>query len=182
MTLGEAIIGIRHFTSVPLLVTGRPGDVKEVVTALESGSDAYVRLPCNLTELMVRIRGLLRRTGGRLICPNEAPLASGPLTINPSTYEVFLEDHPISLTPSEFKLLYLLVSHRGAIVTGSAMEYSLWGDQVARSGSAKKYIRSLRRKLGANPTEPMWIANVPRVGYRFLGPGSVPATAMGLAA
>lgn len=182
ITQGGAIMEIRHFTSGPLLVMGCRGDVLEVVTALELGSDDYVRVPCDPTELMVRIRALLRRSEGRPIRKNESPLSIGPLTINPATYGVFLENHRVALTPIEFRLLYLLVSHRGAVVTHSALEQSLWGDRIARSGSAKKYVQQLRRKLGDNPTKPIWIANVPRVGYRFLGPGPVPVCVRSLAA
>ena len=79
---------------------GCQGDEMEVVTALELGADGYVRPPCDLMELTVRIWALLRRAGSHLIRKNESPLSSGPLTINPATYEVFLDNHRITLTPT----------------------------------------------------------------------------------
>src|SRR5919106_4866814 len=99
ISLSQAIQELRSFSDVPLIVLGHRGDVIEVVTALELGADDYVRLPCNLMEMMSRIWALLRRSGNSRPAQNgEAPLRSGPLLINPATYEVFLEEQRVALT------------------------------------------------------------------------------------
>jgi two-component system KDP operon response regulator KdpE len=172
LTLNQAIQDIRRFSQVPLLVLGRDGDEMEVITSLELGADDYVRLPCDLTEIMVRIWALLRRVGAHPSHESEGPLSSGRLFINPATYEVFLEKQRVSLTSTEFRLLHLLVKNRGTVVAHQTLERALWGDQVDSSRLVKKYVQRLRRKLGDDAREPLWIASIHGVGYRFIGPPS----------
>lgn len=172
LTLAKTIQEMRRFSNVPLLVLGREGDEMEVVTSLELGADDYVRLPCDLTEIMVRIWALLRRVGVRPSHETEGPLSSGRLFINPATYEVFLEKQRITLTSTEFRLLHLLVKNRGTVVPHQTLERALWGDQVDSSRLVKKYVQRLRRKLGDDAREPLWIASIHGVGYRFIGPPS----------
>jgi DNA-binding response OmpR family regulator len=174
LLMNTTIRELRRFTNVPLLVLGYRGDEMEVVTSLESGADDYVKIPCDLTELMVRIWALLRRAGTQPAHQRQEPLSSGPLFINPATYEVFLEGRQIRLTSMEFRLLHLLVKNRGAVVTRHILEQTLWREPVDSQGLVKKYVQRLRRKLGDDAREPMWIASVHRVGYRFIGPGSTP--------
>ncbi len=170
MTLGKAIQEIRRFSNVPMLVLGREGDEMEVVTSLESGADDYVRLPCDLTEIMVRIWALLRRMGIRPSHESEGPIVSGRLFINPATYEVFLADQRVTLTSTEFRLLHLLVKNRGTVVAHQTLERALWGEHVDSSRLVKKFVQRLRRKLADDAREPSWIASVHGVGYRFIGP------------
>jgi two-component system KDP operon response regulator KdpE len=170
LTLTKIIQGLRCFSNVPLLVLGHQGDEMEVVSALETGADDYVRLPCDLTEMMTRIWALLRRVGIRPSHESESPLLSGSLFINPATYEVFLGGQRITLTSTEFRLLHLLVRNRGTVVAHQTLERALWGDQIDSSGLVKKYVQRLRRKLSDDAREPRWIASVHGVGYRFIGP------------
>ncbi len=103
---------------------------------------------------------------------NEEPLSSGPLSINPATCEVFLEGQPITLTPMEFRLLHLLVKNRGTLITRHSLEQALWWEPVDNPGLVKKYVQRLRRKLGDDARQPIWIATVHGVGYRFIGSAS----------
>ncbi|MFQ6026569.1 MAG: response regulator transcription factor [Dehalococcoidia bacterium] len=170
MTLSKSIQELRSFSNVPLLVMGRQGDEMEVVASLELGADDYVRLPCDLTELTTRIWALLRRVGAGISYESESPLQSGRLLVNPATYEAFLGDQRITLTSTEFRLLYLLVKNWGIVLARQTLERTLWGEQVDSSGLVKKYVQRLRQKLGDDAREPFWIASVHGVGYRFIGP------------
>ena len=170
MTLNSVIQELRGFSNVPLLVMGHHPDEMEVVTSLETGADDYVRLPCELTELMVRIWALLRRAGLKLNLGGEGPMASGRLLINPATYEVFLDRKRITLTSTEFRLLHLLVKSNGTVVARRTLEQTLWGDDVDSYGLIKKYVQRLRKKIGDNARDPVWIASIHGVGYRFIGP------------
>lgn len=172
MTLTRVIQDLRAFSNVPLLVLGHQADEMEVVTSLETGADEYVRLPCDLTELMVRIWALIRRAGIKLNIEGEGPLSSGQLFINPGTYEVFINQEKIVLTSTEFRLLHLLVKNRGTVVARRALEQSLWGDEVDSYGLVKKYVQRLRKKMGDNARDPIWIASIHGVGYRFIGPNT----------
>ncbi len=170
MSLSKAIQELRGFSNVPLIVLGSQGDEMEVVTALETGADDYVRLPCDLTEMTTRVWALLRRVGFTKSHDREIPLVSGRLLVNPATYEVFLGSERVMLTSTEFRLLYLLVRNRGTVVSHQSVERTLWGDQSDSSGLVKKYVQRLRRKLRDDSREPLWIASVHGVGYRFIGP------------
>ena len=161
---------MRNFSNVPLLVLGRQGDEMEVVASLEMGADDYVRLPCDLTELTTRIWALLRRVGAGISYESESPMQSGRLLVNPATYEAFLGDQRVTLTSTEFRLLYLLVKNWGIVLARQTLERTLWGEQVDSSGLVKKYVQRLRHKLGDDAREPFWIASVHGVGYRFIGP------------
>ena len=97
-------------------------------------------------------------------------LSSGSLTLDPTTYEVFLDGARLTLTSTEFRLLHLFLNNRGTVVSHDFLAKSLWGDRVDSSALVKKYIQRLRRKLSDEPQNPEWIANVHGVGYRFLGP------------
>ncbi len=169
-TLAEFIRDIRGLTHVPLLVLSDQGDETEVVTALEAGADDYVRLPCDLTEIMIRNWALVRRAEHPVSSGEvEGPIHSGPLSLDPTTYEVSLADKWLPLTSTEFRLLHFLMKNRGAIVAHQTRERALWS---GRRGIAKKYVQRLRGKLDDDPKEPQWIASVHGVGYRFIGPNS----------
>ncbi len=172
-TPAEFIRDIRELTHVPLLVLADQGDETEVVAALEAGADDYLRLPCDLTEIMTRIWALVRRA--ELQAPADevgGPLRSGPLSLDPTTYGVSLAEKWLPLTKTEFRLLHFLMKNRGAVVAHQTMERALWSGRMGSSKIAKKYVQRLRGKLADDPKEPHWIASVHGVGYRFIGPYS----------
>jgi DNA-binding response OmpR family regulator len=168
--LTQAIEEVRWFTAAPLIVLGRPDDQMELITALSSGADDYVKLPCNLTELTVRIWAAMRRAGMAISNQNEAPLRSGQLLLNLATREAFLGTQPVHLTATEFRLLYMLIRNSGSVVTHSVLESTLWEDDTEGHGLVKKYVQRLRRKLRDDAKAPHWIACIHGVGYRFIGP------------
>jgi DNA-binding response OmpR family regulator len=170
MTFGEAIQEIRRFNNAPILVLGRNEDDTEVVMAIDRGADDYVRLPCDLAQIMIRIWALLRRTGIQLSYERETPIRSGKLFISSATYEVYLEERRIVVTSTEFRLLHLLAKNRGTVIAHQTLERMLWGEDIDSGQLVKKYVQRLRRKLGDNAREPTWIASVHGVGYRFIGP------------
>ena len=172
MSLAEAIQELRRFSNVPLLVLGHQGSETEIVTALELGADDYVRLPCDMTEMMARVWALLRRVGAIARQEEERPLRSGDLLVNPTTYEVFLGDRRVVLTSTEFRVLHLLVKNRGIVLSHQTLGSTLWGEDVDNSGLVKKYVQRVRRKLGDSLQEPRWIVSIHGTGYRFVGPTS----------
>jgi len=162
---------MRGLTKVPLLILLEQGDETEVVTALEMGADDYVRLPCDRTEIMIRICALVRRTEWQASSEEgEGALRSGSLSLDPTTYEVSLADQRLPLTTTEFSLLHFLMKNRGAVVAHQTMQRALWSGRMDSSQLAKKYVQRLRGKLNDDPREPHWIASVHGVGYRFIGP------------
>ena len=171
MSLSEAIQEIRRFSDVPLVVLAGQGNEVEAIKVLDLGADDYIRNPYGMGELVARLMALLRRCQGLgLFEKFEAPLLSGSLLINPATYEVFLDDHRLALTATEFRLLWLLIKNKGSVVSHHLAEQTIWGDRVDSVPLVKKYIQRLRRKLGDDSHSPQWIANIHGIGYRFIGP------------
>ena len=170
MSLSRLLQQLRDFCNAPLIVLSHQENEAEVVTALDMGADGYVRLPCELTEMMARIWALLRRVAGNTDYEGErSPVRSGELLIKPATHEVFLDNRRVMLTPTEFRFLYLLVKNRGSVVSHQTVERTLWGEEAVGSVLAKKYVQRVREKLGDTAQNPSWIASVHGVGYRFVG-------------
>jgi len=175
LALSETIQEVRRFTMAPLLVLGCHGKEVEVVTALTLGADDYVKLPCKITELTVRVWATFRRAGLATGERNATPLRSGSLLLNGATHEVFLGDRGLRLTPTEFRLLRKLMENGGAVVTHRTLELTMFErDSSSRDfsgeGLVKKYIQRLRSKLGDNARAPRWVACIHGIGYRFVGP------------
>ena len=168
-SLSEVIRELREFTDVPLVVLNHPTNELEPVMALEAGADEYIQLPCELSELTFKVWSLMRRSGSRKTGKAEAPLTEGDLKVDPSTHEVYLSGRRLSLTPAEFQLTYLLMKNRGAVVLKAEIERELSKAGLTAAGSVKQHIMRLRRKFEDSAKNPKWFANVPGVGYRFIG-------------
>ena len=168
-SLIEVVRELREFSDVPLVVLNHQSNDLEPVTALEAGADEYIQLPCELSELTFKVWSLMRRTGSRKSGKAAEPLTEGELKVDPSTHEVTLGDRKLSLTPAEFQLTYLLVKNSGAVVPRAEIEKELSKAGLGATGSVKQHIMRLRRKFQDDAKHPMWFANVPGIGYRFIG-------------
>lgn len=142
----------------------------EAVTSLESGADDYMRLPCDLTELTVRLWALMRRANSTDSFESKTPLTSGELMLDPSSYKAFLEGERLNLTSTEFKMLFLLVKNSGMVVSRQTIEGNIWSERGDSHGLVKKNVQRLRLKLRDDARHPSWIMNVHGVGYQFIGP------------
>jgi len=171
MGVFSAIKEIRRFSDVPIVVVAEVFSDVDLVKAIDLGADDYIRQPCNLMEVMARVVALLRRVGLSGQHVDQEPIRCGDLLINPATYEVFLGSTPISLTFKEFRLLHLLAKNRHMTLSQDFIHRVVW-DEVEVGGTLKKYIQSLRRKLGDDAQNPEWIKTVRGVGYRFSSPVS----------
>ncbi len=169
-SMAEAIQNIRSISNVPLIVLNDQGNDLEGFTALAAGADEYVQLPCDISELTFKIWSLLRRTGMDGPGDEGSNLTSGELTIDTATHQVSMGSHDLVLTPVEFQLTHLLVKNCGNVVSHETIEREISKSGVGKLGSLKQHVMHLRRKLEDNAQEPRWIATVPGVGYRFIGP------------
>jgi len=166
---------VRRFSDLPIIVALESDNEMDVVKALELGADDYIRLPCNLMEVMARAVALMRRVGLTKQRSDETPIRCGELLINPATYEVFLGQSRLLLTPTEFKLLYLLAKNRHVTLTQEFIQRIIWADDIEAGEALKKYIQRLRRKLGDDARNPTWIKTVHGVGYRFAATTAISA-------
>ena len=166
----EFIQNLRAFSNVPMLVLGKSANDMEAAICLEAGADDYVRLPCDLPELAVRLWALVRRADSIDSYQKEGPLNSGELLLNPATYEAYMGEERLALTYTEFQMLFILVRNWGIVVPRKALEEELWAERTDSYNLVKKYVQRLRVKLLDDSRAPCWIANVHGVGYRFVGP------------
>jgi len=139
-----------------LMLTARDGEL-ETVAGLDAGADDYVTKPFRLSELLARIRAMLRRSA-----PPE--LTAGDVRVDDASRRAWRGERELDLSPKEFDLLALLVRDAGKVVTRERIMDEVW--DVNWFGSTKTldmHMSWLRRKLG----DPPLIATVRRVGFRF---------------
>ena len=150
--------------SVPIIMlTAKSGEVDRVV-GLEVGADDYVVKPFSPTELVARVRAVLRRVQPD---PERRVLSAGPLALDPARHVVTLRGRPLGLTPKEFDLLHALLEAAGRVLSREHLLNRVWGyaraDEI-ESRTVDVHIRRLRAKLGDVGSR---IATVKSVGYRF---------------
>lgn len=174
LSMWQAIREIRRFSDIPVIVATECHDEMDVVKAIELGADDYISVPTNLMIVVARIVALMRRVGLSRDRTEEGPIFCGELVINPATYEVYLGSERLMLTPTEFKLLYLLPKNRHMTLSQEFIQRVIWADDIEAGDTLKKYVQRLRRKLGDDARNPIWIKTVHGVGYRFSSPTPIP--------
>jgi len=146
------------------MLTARDAET-DLVIGLEVGADDYVTKPFSMAELVGRIRALLRRrdidrsAGGTV-------LEAGGIRLDLARHEVTADGEPVSLTPSEFRILTLLAEHPGRVFSRRQIMQHLWDSpHVPDARTADAHISNLRRKLGNGER----IVTVRRAGYKLAG-------------
>ena len=158
---------IRERADTPIVVLSARGAEKDKVAALDRGADDYVTKPFGADELLARIRAALRRSLGRETTLH-GTLSRGDLTIDFDRRRVHRGDAEVRLTPKEFDLLTLLVTHAGRVLTQRAISKAIWGDHAAgQPEHLRVLVGQLRKKIEPDPGNPRYLLTEPWVGYRF---------------
>ncbi|HYQ14434.1 MAG TPA: response regulator transcription factor, partial [Polyangiaceae bacterium] len=153
---------------LPIIVLSARGDEQQQIQALDAGANDYVTKPFREGELMARVRAALRRP---VPLPERKVLEVGLIRIDALQRKAYLRDAEISLTPIEFKLLYLLARESPSIVTHQQLLGEAWGSERSEDvQSLRVYVKQLRRKLEADPARPQCLVTALGVGYRLLPP------------
>ena len=143
-----------------LILTARTGEA-DVVAGLDAGADDYLTKPFRTSELLARIRTIIRRTSPEV-------LLAPPLRIEVRARRAFIGDLELVLRPKEYDLLTLLVRHNGEVITREALMDQVWDEHWGRSTKTLDvHTTWLRAKLGEAGGDPGWITTVRGVGYRF---------------
>jgi two-component system KDP operon response regulator KdpE len=163
----EVIERLREWSEVPILVLSVRGDEKEKVRALDSGANDYVTKPAAISELMARVRVLLRKRE-----PDEAEGAlyeRNGLRIDLSRREVHKDGVAVHVTRKEYQLLRLLVRSAGRVLTHQCLLREVWGPGfTSETHYLRVLVSGLRQKLGDDPADPHYIVTEQGVGYRLL--------------
>jgi two-component system KDP operon response regulator KdpE len=165
----EFIRRLREWSSIPVIVLSARGLERDKVAALDAGADDYLTKPFGVEELLARLRVALRHraTGGSGAAAGTVH-TTGDLSVDLAGHIVRLGGKEVRLTPTEFKLLAVLVRHAGKVVTHRQLLTEVWGPGSAGN---THYLRvqmyGLRHKLEATPARPRYLITEPGVGYRL---------------
>ncbi|MBW4031729.1 MAG: response regulator transcription factor [Acidobacteria bacterium] len=162
----QVIEAIRGWSQVPILVVSGRSESWDKVEALDAGADDYVTKPFAADELLARIRALGRRTPSA----TEEPIVSfGEVTVDLSSRVVTRKGSSVRLTPTEWRLLEVLVRNPGRLVTRETLLTEVWGPQYTTdTGYLRLYLSQLRKKLEAEPSAPRHLVTEAGMGYRFV--------------
>ncbi|AIQ17300.1 PhoP family transcriptional regulator [Paenibacillus sp. FSL H7-0357] len=160
---------IRDKTRTPILILSARSSDTDKVLGLGFGADDYMTKPFSLSELVARIQAHLRRMeslGNPL--PQDELISIGTLTIDKKAYKVTQGGREISLSAKEFELLFFLAEHRNQVFSKSQLLDQIWGyTSYGDESTITVYIRRLREKLEADPSNPEYLKTVWGVGYKF---------------
>ncbi|MFB9277909.1 response regulator transcription factor [Cohnella cellulosilytica] len=141
-------------------------DIVDKIVGLEMGADDYMTKPFDLRELIARVKALLRRLDKKE--PEEEKIVAGALTLLPKPRTVLVRDEPVELTPKEFDLLLLLLSHPERVYTRDELLDAVWGlEYAAGTRTVDIHMQRLRKKLG--DTGQHLLQTVFGVGYKATG-------------
>jgi two-component system, OmpR family, KDP operon response regulator KdpE len=166
----DVVAAVRERSEVPIVVISARGEERVHVLALDSGANDYVTKPFREAELLARLRAALR-SAARHTTPHEERLQIGPLRINAMERKVFVNDHEVALTPTEFSLLLVMARQAGRVATHRRLLREVWGPAyVEDTQYLRVFMRQLRRKLEPNPNKPSLLVTTPGIGYRLRSP------------
>ncbi|HVF01898.1 MAG TPA: response regulator transcription factor [Rubrobacteraceae bacterium] len=169
----EVLRQIREKSDVPVVMLTAKGQSVDKVVGLELGADDYITKPFDTKELLARIRAILRRFGRQEGKSQEGTLRLGPLELDPEGYTVAREGEPLELTPTEFKILALLMKRPGRAFSRTQISEAVsTGSHYLASRYIDVHISRLRGKVEQDPREPRIIQTVPSVGYRVARPSA----------
>ena len=155
-------------TGVPVIFVSAYGQEENVTRTLDLGAVDYVVKPFSPSELAARIRAALRQRAGLVPTEQPRPYVLGDLSIDYAQRRVTLAGEPVELTATEYAVLYELSAHAGTVLTRDQLVVRVWGvGRSGESGPLRTNIRRLRRKLGDNAENSLYIFTEPRVGYRM---------------
>ena len=165
----EVISKIRGWSAVPIIVISARTEDSDKIGALDAGADDYLTKPFSVEELLARVRASLRRSG---MAGTDAVEAStfdnGPLHIDFAAGCASIAGQELQLTPTEYKLLALLAKNVGKVLTHTFITHEIWGTSWDSDiASLRVFMRTLRKKIEADPSHPTMIQTHVGVGYRM---------------
>lgn len=156
---------LRQWTQVPIIILSVRGSEKDKIAALDAGADDYLTKPFGVGELLARLRAALRRTAQTT---GEPVFATGTLKVDLARRLVTVSDRDVQLTPTEYGLLRVLVTHAGKVLTHRHLLREVWGTGYEQEFHMLHVnISNLRRKIEPQPARPQFIITEPGIGYRL---------------
>jgi len=162
----EVLSTVRSWSNVPVIVLSIQVDEEQKVHLLRSGADDYMIKPFGIAELAARCEAALRRYHKAV--DKDPVVRTGPLSIDLVTRAVTLDGRHITLTRKEYRLLHLLASHLGLVMTHNQLIKDIWGSTSPDNVQyLRTLVRKLRQKLEVDPSQPKLLISESGVGYRL---------------
>jgi len=159
---------LREWSAVPIVVLSARGLERDKVAALDAGADDYLTKPFGMDELLARIRVALRHAALLATGSLRPVFEVGELLVDLAAREVAVAGSPVHLTPTEFKLLAVLIRHAGKVVTQRQLLVEVWGPgATGQPHYLRVQMHGLRHKLESTPARPRYLLTEPGVGYRL---------------
>jgi len=165
----HAILKIREFSSIPILVLSAKNEDADKILGLNVGADDYITKPFNPLELIARVRSSLRRytTLGSVTVASSSIYSSGGLQIDDEKKEVTVEGDAVKLTPIEYNILLFLLKNVGKVFSIDQIYESIWNEEaIGADNTVAVHIRHIREKIEINPKEPRYLKVVWGIGYK----------------
>ena len=160
---------IREFSNAPIILLTAKSETEDKVLGLNVGADDYITKPFAPVEVLARVKSQLRRfssLGSRT--EETGTLTLGGIVLDDRTKQVTVEGEPVSLTPTEYAILKLLMSSPGKVFSTKVLYESVWQEVALGSeGAVAVHIRHLREKIEINPSEPRYIKVIWGQGYKM---------------
>ncbi len=159
---------VRKAVNSAVIVVAQRGCEAERILSLELGAQDYLDYPCNPAELQARVRVQLRRTPSSSSAGQDQPIQIGCFRIDHNYHQAMVNGYPLSLTATEFDLLYFLASHPDQVFTRAQLLSSVWGYHYSGyEHTVNSHINRLRSKLDKAPLATKLVQTVWGVGYKF---------------
>ncbi len=157
---------IREFSNVPIIVVTARGSENDRVRGLDLGADDYIVKPFSATELLARVRAVMRRAQSSRSSFEQASFTHGNLRIDFARAEVFKGDKPVFLSATEYRLLLQFAHNIGTVLTSEQLLTDVWGAEYKDDKEILWVsISRLRQKLEADPKNPQHIVTRSGMGY-----------------
>ena len=167
----SAMVKLRETSNVPVILLTAKSEDTDKILGLNTGADDYITKPFNPVEVIARVRSQLRRytqLGGRTAQPEA--LIIGGIELYDREKRVTLDGEAISLTPTEYEILKLLMKHPGRVYSPKDISREVWsGEGQASENTVAVHIRHLREKIEIDPAQPRYLKVVWGQGYKMEG-------------
>ncbi len=161
---------IGEFSDVPIIMLTVVDETETVVKAIEQYAEDYVTKPFSPSELAARVKRVLRRIGDFSYTLEPEVEVDSQLAIDFVRQKAVASDRPVALTPTETKLLYILMSQAGETVPTEHILARLWPGEEADENTLRVHVHRLRQKIERSPGRPHYVVTERGVGYSFLSP------------
>ncbi|MBZ8178374.1 response regulator [Corynebacterium poyangense] len=164
----DVLSGIRGWSSVPIIVLTARDSPIDKVAVLDSGADDYITKPFAMEELLARVRLALRHAANQQHHSDAPSVQVGSLHIDLANTRITRDHKDVHLTPTEWRILEILVRAQGRLVRQDELLREVWGPEYLNQGHyLRVYMAQIRRKLEPDPAHPRYLLTESGLGYRF---------------